>query len=115
MLEAVGDASYETGYAQTGVLAKYPGMAIMWKSPTQPHVRAPRRVARSGGLVVARLIVHACRRSPWLRVAALHTREEGAPGLGGPPRGSPGPPRAPRGAPRGKSFVYLWIQLKVAT
>ena len=36
-LTCYGDASYEEGYAQTGVLSKYRGMLSMWQSskPTQ--------------------------------------------------------------------------------
>ena len=45
LLEAFGDASYETGYAQTGVIVKYRGMTIMWKSSKQPQV--PRSTAES--------------------------------------------------------------------
>ena len=45
VLEAFGDASYETGYAQTGVLVKYRGMLIFWKSAKQPQV--PRSTAES--------------------------------------------------------------------
>ena len=45
LLEAFGDASYETGYAQTGVLVKYRGMTIMWKRSKQPQV--PRSTAES--------------------------------------------------------------------
>ena len=35
----------ETGYAQTGVLAKYRGVLIFWKSAKQPQV--PRSTAES--------------------------------------------------------------------
>ena len=45
ILEAYGDASYEIGYAQTGVLIKYCGMLVMWKSSKQPQV--PRSTAES--------------------------------------------------------------------
>ena len=40
-----GDASYEIGYAQTGVLIKCCGMLVMWKSSKQPQV--PRSTAES--------------------------------------------------------------------
>ena len=45
MLEGFGDASYEEGWAQTGVLIKYRGMTIAWKSTKQPQV--PRSTAES--------------------------------------------------------------------
>ena len=45
MLEGFGDASYEEGWAQTGVLIKYRGMLIAWKSTKQPQV--PRSTAES--------------------------------------------------------------------
>ena len=45
LLEAFGDASYETGHAQTGVLVKHRGMLIVWKSSKQPQV--PRSTAES--------------------------------------------------------------------
>ena len=44
-LEAYGDASYEEGFAQTGVIAKLNGMTISWKSTKQPQV--PRSTAES--------------------------------------------------------------------
>ena len=45
ILEGFGDASYEEGWAQTGVLVKYRGMIIAWKSTKQPQV--PRSTAES--------------------------------------------------------------------
>ena len=45
VLEGFGDASYEEGWAQTGVLIKYRGMLIAWKSTKQPQV--PRSTAES--------------------------------------------------------------------
>ena len=42
-LEAYGDASYEEGWAQTGVLIKHKGMTISWKSTKQ--VQVPRSTA----------------------------------------------------------------------
>ena len=44
-LEAYGDASYEEGYAQTGVVVKLNGMLISWKSTKQ--TQAPRSTAES--------------------------------------------------------------------
>ena len=44
-MECHGDASYEEGYAQTGVLIKLFGMTIFWKSTKQPQV--PRSTAES--------------------------------------------------------------------
>ena len=44
-LEAYGDASYEEGYAQTGVVVKLNGMLISWKSTKQTQV--PRSTAES--------------------------------------------------------------------
>ena len=43
MLESFGDASYEEGWAQTGVLTKYRGVLVSWKSTKQPRV--PRSTA----------------------------------------------------------------------
>ena len=45
VLEGFGDASYEVGWAQTGVLIKYRGMLVGWKSTKQPQV--PRSTAES--------------------------------------------------------------------
>ena len=45
VLEGFGDASYEEGWAQTGVLIKYRGMLVSWKSTKQPQV--PRSTAES--------------------------------------------------------------------
>ena len=44
-MQGFGDASYEAGWAQTGVLTKYRGMVVMWTSSKQPH--APRSTAES--------------------------------------------------------------------
>ena len=44
-LEAYGDASYEEGWSQTGVLVKLEGMTISWKSTKQSQV--PRSTAES--------------------------------------------------------------------
>ena len=44
-LEAYGDASYEEGWAQTGVLVTYKGMTISWTSTKQ--VQVPRGTAES--------------------------------------------------------------------
>ena len=38
MLEAYGDASYEVGFAQTGVVVELNGVTISWKSTKQPLV-----------------------------------------------------------------------------
>ena len=45
MLEGFGDASYELGWAQAGVLVKYRDMPIAWKSSNQPLV--PRSTAEA--------------------------------------------------------------------
>ena len=45
VLEGFGDASYEEGWAQTGVLLKYRGMTITWKSVKQ--IQVPRSTAES--------------------------------------------------------------------
>ena len=45
VLEAFGDASYEEGYGQTGVLIKFMGMTVCWKSCKQ--VQVPRSTAES--------------------------------------------------------------------
>ena len=45
VLEGFGDASYEEGWAKTGVLIKYRGMLVSWKSTKQPQV--PRSTAES--------------------------------------------------------------------
>ena len=45
MLEGYGDASYEEGWAQTGVLVKYQNMLVAWKSSKQPLV--PRSTAEA--------------------------------------------------------------------
>ena len=44
-LEGFGDASYEEGWGQTGVVVKYLGMLVAWKSTKQPQV--PRSTAES--------------------------------------------------------------------
>ena len=51
MLEAYGDASYEVGFAQTGVVVKLNGMTISWKSTKQPLVA--RSTAESEGTAMA--------------------------------------------------------------
>ena len=45
VLQGFGDASYEEGWAQTGVLIKYRGMLVSWKSTKQPQV--PRSTAEA--------------------------------------------------------------------
>ena len=45
MLEGVEGAPYEEGWAQTGVLLKYRGMTINWKSVKQ--IQVPRSTAES--------------------------------------------------------------------
>ena len=45
VLEGFGDASYEEGWAQTGVLVKYRNMLVAWKSSKQPLV--PRSTAEA--------------------------------------------------------------------
>ena len=45
VLEGFADASYEEGYAQTGVLVKLYGMTISWKSTKQ--IQVPRSTAES--------------------------------------------------------------------
>ena len=45
VLEGFGDASYEEGWAQMGVLVKYRGMLVSWKSTKQPQV--PRSTAEA--------------------------------------------------------------------
>ena len=44
-MERFGDASYEEGFAQTGVLTKLFGTTVCWKSTKQPQV--PRSTADS--------------------------------------------------------------------
>ena len=45
-LEAHGDASYEVGVAQTGVLAKLDGMTISWEALSSHRCRGRRRKVR---------------------------------------------------------------------
>ena len=45
MIESFGDASYEEGCAQTGVLVKFRNMLVAWKSSKQPLV--PRSTAEA--------------------------------------------------------------------
>ena len=45
VLEGFADASYEEGYAQTGVLCKCAGMTVSWKSPRR--VQVPRSTAEA--------------------------------------------------------------------
>ena len=45
VLEGFGDAPYEEGVSQTGVLMKYRGMTITWKSVKQ--IQVPRSTAES--------------------------------------------------------------------
>ena len=45
MLEGCGDAAYEEGWGQTGVLVKFRGMMLNWKSAKQ--VQVPRSTAES--------------------------------------------------------------------
>ena len=48
-LEGFGDASYEEGYAQTGVLVKFLGMTITWKSCTTSPSAPEHRGSGSDG------------------------------------------------------------------
>ena len=45
VLEGFGDASYEEGWSQTGVLIKNRGMTVTWKSVK--HIQVPRSTAES--------------------------------------------------------------------